>query len=793
MNRISELFRDREFIFLDGGLGTMIQREGFTSEKLPEALNITHPEVIRKIHKAYIDAGSDVIYTATFGVNDYKTKDSEFTAEEIIKAAVENAREAAKGTDVKIALDIGPCGRMLEPNGNLPFEEAYELFKGQVSCGRGADLIVIETMTDLYEMKAALLAAKENSDLPVICTMTFEENKRTFTGTCISSMALTLEALGADAIGINCSLGPAEFKPLIEEMSKWTTLPIVSKANAGLPDPLTGEYAITPAEFAKTAGELIPYGVKLIGGCCGTDPRFIQALREEFSGKKYVPQNPEIPAAVCTPEKTVIIDGPRVIGERINPTGKKKLKEAYANGDMDYVLAQAVSQIDDGAEILDVNTGVPGIDEKSVMVRTVKALQGITDAPLQIDSGDPEVIEAALRVYSGKAIVNSVNGKESSLSSILPLVKKYGAAVVGLTLDEDGIPKTAEKRIEIAEKIRDRALKEGIPERDIYIDCLTLTAAAEQENAAGTLKALRYVKEEMGLKTVLGVSNISFGLPKRTVINHNFLQMALASGLDLPIMNPSAKEMMEAVDVYRVIYNIDKGAVEYIRKYSGEENEPAAAPSEKQTASGEQSVEYAIVNGLKGEARRLTAEYLKTMEPADVISSVLIPVLDRTGDRFEKGKIFIPQLMLAATTAQEAFDEVKKAIEASGTKKEASGTIVIATVKGDIHDIGKNIVKVILENYGYDIIDLGKDVDPEVISKAVTDSGAKLLGLSALMTTTLPSMEETIRVIRKTSPDCRVMVGGAVLTEDYAEKIHADYYVKDAKESADRAREVFGI
>ena len=378
------------------------------------------------------------------------------------------------------------------------------------------------------------------------------------------------------------------------------------------------------------------------------------------------------------------------------------------------------------------------------------------------------------------------------MSSILPVVKKYGAAVVGLTLDEDGIPKTAEKRIEIAEKIRDRALKEGIPEKDIYIDCLTLTAAAEQENAANTLKALRYVKEEMGLKTVLGVSNISFGLPKRTVINHNFLQMALASGLDLPIMNPSAREMMEAVDVYRVIYNIDKGAAEYIRKYSGEENEQAV-PSEKQTVSGEQSVEYAIVNGLKGEARRLTAEYLKTMEPADVISSVLIPVLDRTGDRFEKGKICLPQLMLAATTAQEAFDEVRKGIEASGTRKEASGTIVIATVKGDIHDIGKNIVKVILENYGYDIIDLGKDVDPEVISKAVTDSGARLLGLSALMTTTLPSMEETIRVIRKTSPDCKVMVGGAVLTEDYAKKIRADYYVKDAKESADRAREVFGI
>lgn len=792
MNRVTELFKDREFIFLDGGLGTMLQRAGYTSEKLPEELNITNPEVIRRIHREYAEAGSDVIYTATFGVNELKTRDSRYTAKEIIEAAVENARAATAGTAVKVALDIGPCGRMLEPNGNLSFEEAYQLFKGQVLWGKGVDLIVIETMTDLYEMKAAALAVKENSDLPVICTMTFEENRRTFTGTSLSSMALTLEGLGVDAIGINCSLGPAEIRPLIEELSKWTSLPIVSKANAGLPDPATGEYSITPEEFAEGAAELIPFGVKLVGGCCGTDPCFIRAVREKFRDKRYVPQNPVIPSAVCTPEKTVVIDGPRVIGERINPTGKKKLKEAFLNDDMDYVLSQAVTQIDDGAEILDVNTGVPGIEEKSVMVKAIKALQGVTDAPLQIDSGDPAVIEPALRIYSGKAIVNSVNGKESSLNAILPLVKKYGAAVVGLTLDEDGIPKTVEKRVEIAKKIRDRALEAGIPERDIYIDCLTLTAAAEQENAAGTLMALRRVKEELGLKTVLGVSNISFGLPQRQIINCNFLQMALNSGLDLPIMNPSSKEMMEAIDVYRVIYNIDKDSAEYIKKYGKEDTKAEKTAEKEGEGDPEKALEYAVINGLKGETRKLTRDILREREPADAINTVLIPILDRVGDRFEKGRIFIPQLMLAATTAQEAFDEVKKAIESSGTAGEENGTIVIATVKGDIHDIGKNIVKVILENYGYDIVDLGKDVAPETVSKAVSEHGAKLLGLSALMTTTLPAMEDTIKLIREVSPSCAIMVGGAVLTPDYAERIGADYYVKDAKESADRAKEVFG-
>ena len=793
MNKLLNLFPNREFIFLDGGFGTMLQKENLDVGRVPEVLNITHPQVVQRIQKAYIDAGADIIRTCSFGVNKYKIEGCGYTVEELMKAAVKNAREAAEGTDTKIGLDIGPIGRLLEPNGSLSFEEAYEIFKLQVEAGSDADVILIETMTDLYEMKAAVLAAKENAELPIIATMSFEANQRTFTGTEVRAMALTLEGLGVDAIGMNCSLGPAEFKPLIEELSKWTTLPIVSKANAGLPNPATGEYDVEAEQFAKLTADLIPHGVKAVGGCCGTTPAFIKAIHEAFEGKKYCRQNPNIPAAVCTPEKTIIIDQPRIIGERINPTGKKKLKEALKNGDMDYVLTQAADQIRDGAEILDVNAGVPGIDEKSVIVNIVKALQGITDAPLQIDSGDPEVIEAALRVYSGKAIVNSVNGEEKSLASILPLVKKYGAAVVGLTLDEDGIPTTKEKRIEIAERILSRALALGIPRKDVYIDCLTLTVSAEQENAAGTLEAIKYVKEELGLKTVLGVSNISFGLPNRSIINHNFLQMALTCGLDLPIMNPGSAEMMQAVAVYKLIMNIDKGSMAYIKNYSGEvvTSTVSGNPTSAEKPQQESEVEYAINNGLGAKCRELIEKELDSREPLDVINNTLIPILDRAGKDFEAGITFIPQLMLCASTAQQAFDVIKEKIEAAGTEQVSRGTIVIATVKGDIHDIGKNIVKVILENYGYDIIDLGKDVEPQRVVDAVKEKDVKLVGLSALMTTTLHSMAETIRLLKTAAPECKIMVGGAVLTEDYALEIGADFHVKDAKESADAAKLIY--
>ncbi len=797
MSRLLDLFENKEFIIMDGAMGTMLQQRGLDTGRVAEVLNITHGEDVKAIHKAYIEAGADMINTCSFGISEYKVKGCGYTVEELMAAAVKNAKEAVEevGKNTKIALDIGPIGVLLEPNGTLPFEEAVEIFKRQIRAGQGADLIVIETMTDLYELKAALLAAREESDLPVICTMSFEADQRTFTGTEIRSMALTLEGLGADAIGLNCSLGPAEFKPMIKKLSEWTTLPIVSKANAGLPDPATGKYGVTPEQFAELTAELIPYGIRFAGGCCGTNPDFIRKIATLFKDKKYCRQSPRIPAAVCTPEKTVILDRPRVIGERINPTGKKKLKAALIEGDMDYILNQAADQIRDGADLLDVNTGVPGIDEKKVIVNVVKALQGTTDAPLVIDSGNPEAIEAALRVYSGKAVVNSVNGEEKSLNTILPIVKKYGAAVIGLTLDEDGIPSSVEKRVDIAERIMNRAMEYGIPKRDIYIDCLTLTVSAEQENASKTLEAIRKIKEQFGLKTVLGVSNISFGLPNRAIINHNFLQMALSAGLDLPIMNPSSAEMMEAVAVHNLIMNIDHGAKEYIEKYKEEKiivNSVGKENKSKTEGGGTDSeLEYAIRNGLTGKCRDLVEKELLVKAPMDIINSQLIPILDQAGQDFEKGKIFIPQLMLTASTAQAAFDVVKEHLQKTDESQVSRGTLVTATVKGDIHDIGKNIVKVILENYGYDVLDLGKDVDPEVILNTVREKKIKLVGLSALMTTTLQGMRDTINLLKKEVPECKIMVGGAVLTHDYAMEIGADYYVKDAKESVDRAKEVF--
>ena len=796
MNKIEKLFGNPDFIILDGGFGTMLQQSGAEVGKVPEVLNITRPEIVQDIHRKYIEAGADVIYTCSFGINDYKIEGCGYTVEELTSAAVKNAAEAAVGTDVKIALDIGPIGRLVEPNGNLTFEEAYEIFRRQIVAGRGTDLIVIETMTDLYEMRAALLAAKENSERPVICTMSFEQNRRTFTGTSIPSMALTLEGLGADAIGINCSLGPAEFLPLIQELSQWTELPIVAKPNAGLPDPKTGKYLVGAEEFADYAERLADCGVRLAGGCCGTDPDYIRQLKLRLSSAASNRSEAEIPPAVCTPESIVLLDRPRVIGERINPTGKKKLKAAIAEGNLDYVLDMALQEETEGAEILDVNAGVPGVNEKEVIVNIIKKLQGNVSAPLQIDSGNPEVLEAALRLYCGKAIVNSVNGEEKSMAAILPIVKKYGASVIALTLDEDGIPKTVEKRLEIARKIMNRALSLGIPKKDIYVDCLTLTVSAEQDNASNTLEAIRRVKSELGLKTVLGVSNISFGLPQRPLINQNFLQMALTCGLDLAIINPAAPGMVAAIDVYKLIMGIDRDARDFIDKYKDTEAVSAAPVPEKKTVSAvnqkEGTLSYFISNGLEGPCRELIEKELEIRDPLDIVNNELIPILDETGKRFETGKIFIPQLILAATTAQVAFEVIKNRLAAGGGQSVSKGKIIVATVKGDVHDIGKNIVKVILENYGYDIIDLGKDVDPKVIVDRVVRDHVHLVGLSALMTTTLGNMEETIRQIRLAAPDCRIMTGGAVVTKDYSESIGADYYVADAMASAAAAKDVLG-
>lgn len=779
---------EKEFVCLDGAMGTMLQAKGLKMGETPEVLNIENPQLLIDIHSMYINSGADIIYANTFGANRYKLADCGYSVKEIIEAGISNARKACSTSETLVALDIGPIGQLLEPTGTLTFEEAYDIFKEQIVSGVDCDLIVFETMTDLYELKAAVLAAKENSDKPVVCTMTFEENMRTFTGCSISSMALTLESLGVDAIGVNCSLGPAELYPVVEELCKWTNLPVIVKPNAGLPDPLTNEYNITPEEFAELMCDLIPLGVKIFGGCCGTTPEFIKALKKILRNKKYAKINNDIPAACCTPSNTVIINRPRIIGERINPTGKKRFKAALLEGDIDYILGQAIEQVNAGADILDVNVGLPGIDEKDMMVRAVKALQSVTDVPLQLDSTIPEVLEAALRVYNGKPIVNSVNGEEKSLRTVLPLVKKYGAAVVGLCLDENGIPKTAEGRFNIAKKILDRALAMGIRREDVYIDCLTLTVSAEQEAAMQTLNALERVKNKLGLKTVLGVSNISFGLPERELITRNFLMMALTKGLDLPIINPNTDSMTAAVRSYNLLAGYDKNSVEYIASYgSSEKNTLKINNSEKITID----LPYALENGLKSEGARLTKDLLKERDPMDIINDILIPALDKAGSEFETGKIFLPQLILSAGVAQACFEVLKTHFAQTGEKSVSKGKIIVATVKGDIHDIGKNIVKVLLENYGYEVIDLGKDVDYQTVVDCAVKNNVHLIGLSALMTTTLVSMEKTIKLLHENDVDCKIMVGGAVLTPEYAKQIGADFYAKDAKESCDIAKKVF--
>lgn len=783
----NKLLNENKFIILDGAMGTQLQAKGLKTGECPELLSITHPEIVEDIHHSYINAGSMIVYTNTFGANSYKLAESGYTVQEVVSASVRVAKNATKGTSALVALDIGPIGKLMEPTGSMSFDEAYNTFKEVVEAGKDADLIVFETMTDLLEIKAGVLAVKENSNKPVICTMTFEENMRTFTGCCVSSMAITLEGLGVNALGVNCSLGPVQLQGVVNELAKWTALPVIVKPNAGLPDPATGKYNLSPVDFATSIAEsIVPTGALILGGCCGTTPEYIKELTTALSKIEPVKRNNKAVSAVCSATKTVIIDQPRIIGERINPTGKKLFKEALRNNDLDYILTQGIEQVNAGADILDVNVGLPEIDEEKMMVRAIKGLQGVVDVPLQIDSTIPQVLESALRVYSGKPIVNSVNGEEKSLEAVLPLVKKYGASVVGLTLDKDGIPKTAEGRFEIAKRIVERANALGIENKDIYIDCLTLTASAEQEGVTETLNALERVKKELGVKTVLGVSNISFGLPNRELVTSTFLTMALQKGLDLPIINPNVDAMTGAVRAYKLLANIDKNSVEFIKAYNN-------APAKKQdtTAKAEVSLSYAIENGLKKEGALVTEKLLETLTPMEIINQQLIPTLDKAGADFETGKIFLPQLIQSATVAQACFEVIKKKLINENSAPVSKGKIVLATVKGDVHDIGKNIVKVLLENYGYTVIDLGKDVEYEEVVKATIENDVKLVGLSALMTTTLKAMEETIALLRK-SCDCKVMVGGAVLTPEYAEKIGADYYSRDAKESVDIAKKVLG-
>lgn len=804
---LKEFIKDNILIF-DGAMGTMLQKKGLKLGENPELLNIKEPHIIEEIHKEYIESGANVITTNTFGANELKLKLCNLEVEEAVDAAVKIAKKAKGNSNTYIALDIGPIGELLEPMGTLSFDRAYEIFKRQIVQGTksGADVILIETMTDLYELKAAILAAKENSDLPVFCTMTFEENLRTFTGCSPEAMVLVLEGLGVDALGVNCSLGPKQLKTVVEEICSLAHIPVMVQPNAGLPTlSLDNEtkYDVTKEEFADTLCSFVELGVRVIGGCCGTSPEYIKELSARVKNIKFSAiENPSYPA-VCTPSKVVRIDGVRIIGERINPTGKKLFKEALKNDDLDYILKQGISQIEAGAHILDVNVGLPEIDEPSMMHKVVKEIQGIVDTPLQIDSSDPKAIETGLRYYNGKPILNSVNGEDAVLDKILPLVKKYGASVVGLTLDERGIPAKAEERFEIAKKIINKASEYGIKKEDVFIDCLVLTVSAQQEEVQETLKAVRMVKEKLGAKTVLGVSNISFGLPNRELVNETFLALALANGLDLPIINPNAKGMTRVIDSYNVLYNYDKGAEVYIKNYANVElstevtvkSRAAENSNMKNIVSSDSEkhdLKYIVIKGLKEEAKQVTIELLKEKKELEIVNEYLIPALDIVGEKYEKGELFLPQLIQAAETVKNSFDILKAEIAKNNSNAISKGKIIVATVKGDIHDIGKNIVKVILENYGYEMIDLGKDVPIQTVVDEAKKHNAALIGLSALMTTTLKSMEETINKLKEDGYKGKIFVGGAVLTKDTAERIGADYYAKDAKESVEIAKKVLG-
>ena len=800
--QIREVFDRKRFVLLDGGMGTQLQTRGLQPGQKPELAALEMPDTLTAIHADYARAGADILLANTFGANAKKLAGCPCTVEQVVSASIACARSAAAETGALVALDIGPLGELLVPAGTLRFEDAYAEFAQVIRAGAaaGADLIFLETMTDLYELKAAILAAKENCALPVFTSMSFESRGRTFTGCTVESYAVTAAGLGADAVGINCSLGPKEILPFAQRLCRSVPagVPVFVKPNAGLPNP-DGSYNLNAAEFAAEMKAYASIGVSMVGGCCGTTPDFIAKLRETFAPLIPADKIPVRRSCLCTPVRFVEVDGITVVGERINPTGKKRLQQALRDGDSAYPCAQAVAQAEAGAQVLDVNAGLPGIDEAATLEQLVKDLHAITDLPLQLDSSNPEALSRALRIYNGKPIVNSVNGEQKTLDTILPLCKKYGAAVVGLALDEHGIPADAEGRFAIAKRIVAAANAAGIPNEDIYIDCLTLTASAQQEGAVQTLEALTRCKKELDVRTVLGVSNISFGLPCRGYLNTTFLTMAMAAGLDLAIMNPNTPEMMAAVRAYRVLTSQDKQSTDYVAAYADvqiqttQTSKSAATVAEVGAAApGGDALFEAVRRGLKAEARAAADAALTMREPLDVVNTSLIPALDAVGDGFEKGTVFLPQLLQAATAAQAAFESIKAKIAASGQAQGSKGKIVIATVKGDVHDIGKNIVRVILENYGYDVLDLGRDVAPERVVEAVRQTGAKLVGLSALMTTTVPNMQATIEALHAAGLDCKVMVGGAVLTPDYARNIGADYYCKDAKASADLAKQLLG-
>ena len=810
--QVNELFAQPNTILLDGGMGTMLQAAGLKLGARPEELNLTDPALIEGIHAQYAAAGSRIINANTFGASAHKLAGSAYTLEEVIAAGIANCKRACAPYGALAALDVGPLGELLEPNGTLAFEDAVAEFGRIVRAGAaaGADLIFFETFTDLYELKAALLAAKENSTLPILASMSFEAGGRTFTGCTVESFAATARGLGADAIGINCSLGPREIFPMAKRLAEAVpgSFPVFVKPNAGLPRADGSGYDITPQLYAMQMKPYRELHLFAAGGCCGTTPEFIRLLNGVFADCQ--PGRPDHPmqSVICSPVSCVNVDGITVVGERINPTGKKRFQQALREQDMNYILEQAVSQAEAGAQILDVNVGAPGVDEPALMEQVVKALQSVVSLPLQLDSSHADALERGLRVYNGKPIVNSVNGEPEVLEKVLPLCKKYGAAVVGLAIDQKGIQPGAEDRVAIARRIKEAALAAGIPQEDLYIDCLTLTASAQQKDVLATVEALHTCKTELGVRTILGVSNISFGLPCRTYLNTTFLTMAMYAGLDLAIMNPSSEEMMAAVYAYNVLTNRDPQSTRYIERYANRVPASTALAQANQNAVAAQGAQpggaaevsgpyasliKAVEKGLKGEAAAQTRALLETKEALELVDEALIPALDIVGNKYEKGTLYLPQLLQAASAAQSAFEEIKTAIAKKGGTSESKGRIVIATVKGDVHDIGKNIVKVILENYGFEVIDLGRDVPVETVVNTVREKNVHLVGLSALMTTTLKSMEETIAALHAAKLDCKIMVGGAVLTPEYAEKIGADWYAKDAKRSADIAKEFFGV
>ena len=809
------MLRDRlgkEILYFDGGMGTLLQEKGLAPGELPETWYLEHQEAIREIHRRYIEAGSDIVLTNTFGANALKFHDERCSLKEIVESAIDHVKAAIReaGDDRRIytALDVGPTGKLLKPMGDLDFETAYEAFREVMVIAEkaGADLIHIETMSDTYELKAAVLAAKENTSLPVFATAIFDERRKLLTGADVPSVVALLEGLRVDALGINCGMGPEQMLPVLEEMLRYSSLPVIVKPNAGLPQQRDGRtcYDVLPEEFAYLMKRITNMGASVIGGCCGTTPEHIRAMKDACRGLQPLPAAEKEYTVVSSYGKSVFLGnrteerhGSKIIGERINPTGKKRFKQALKEHDLDYILREAITQQDNGAHILDVNVGLPDIDEPALMEEAVQEIQSVVNLPLQIDTVDIQAMERALRIYNGKAMVNSVSGKQESMDSVFPLIRKYGGVVIGLTLDEEGIPADADGRIRIAEKIITEAGKYGIKKKDIVIDALAMTISSEPEGAKVTLETLRRLRDEVKVNTVLGVSNISFGLPSRPVINSAFYTMAMMNGLSAGIINPSSEDMMKAWYAYHALMDFDPNCERYISRYS---NAPAGVPAGKPGTPAQgpggntpgMHLAAAIEKGLRDDAHSITLQLTEEKAPLDIINEELIPALNRVGDGFEKGTVFLPQLLMSAEAAKSAFAVLKEKMDKSGEVQEKKGTIVIATVKGDIHDIGKNIVKVLLENYSFDVIDLGKDVPPEKIVDTVLEKKAPLAGLSALMTTTVVSMEETIRQLREKAPECRVMVGGAVLNQEYADMIGADFYGKDAMQSVHYAQKVFG-